>query len=77
MKDKPSDYFPMHFFVVVVIYRNSPFVRQHWNVSKDRQGDIIAVLENKLSERKGAIWEEPDSTLHSISVINQKPESQI
>ena len=43
---------------------------------KDRQGDIIAVLENKLSERRGAIWEEPDGTLHSISVIYQNPESQ-
>ena len=44
---------------------------------KDRQGDMIAVLENKLSERQGAIWEEPDGTLHSISVIYQNPESQI
>lgn len=43
---------------------------------KDRQGDMIAVLENKLSEQ-GAIWEEPDGTLHSISVIYQNPESQI
>lgn len=59
----------MH-FVVVVIYRNSPFVRQHQNVSKGQTRDMIAVWE-RASERQGAIWEEPDGTLHSISVIYQ------
>lgn len=38
---------------------------------KDRQGDIIAVLENKFSERQGDIWEGPDSHLSNL------PESRI